>query len=257
MTWWNSSYKFRRLLSVSSEFEDVDEDHYVSAPFIAEVWYDRGKAREDFEDIEVVHEADDGTPTQTVLAREITDESINFYLHEPLEKGEEVEERYWIYYGNRELDAAPDRPEFDEDLWSTVRPYSDINFSFTRPGDHWEDGISNTPGAVATIRTYGKYLRVKSYTDINRGILEISIDGEDWEDIDLFSVTSGEDYVYETDELDEGRHRVRLRVSGRANPGSTGTKVNIVQVEYQAPVTVEDMGEEIYNFDWSSLMGGA
>jgi hypothetical protein len=257
MAWWNSGYKFRRILDISNIYENVETGHYITAPISASFLYERGKTREDYEDVEVIYTNNAATPTYTVLAREITEDGINFYLNDDFDKDDTSSDSYYIYYGNRDLSGAPTRPDFEENLWSVIRSYDDPNFAYTRPGEHWNDGLSSSFGAIATIRTYGERLRLKASIGGNRGIVEISIDDADWEDIDLYSVTTENDYVFSTTSLANGKHRVRFRVTGRANPGSIGVIVGLVQVEYTTPITIEDGGEEIYDFDWASVMSGA
>ena len=111
--------------------------------------------------------------------------------------------------------------------------------------------------AVATVRTYGPYLRVKSEKSTSNGIMEISIDGGAWADIDLYESNTHQEYVYTSTILSAGQHRVQFRVSGRKNPSSSGDNVSLVQIEYRTPVTVTDLGEEIYDFNWASVMSGA
>jgi len=256
MSWWNAKYLFRRQLVLTNEFEDVLEGHCVTVPVDMLGYYDAGKTREDYADVEVIHSNGAATPTYTVLAREVDDEYVRFFLEGNLDEGDSNDE-YFLYFGNWNLTNAPTRPTYAENLWTVTRRYDDYRIMYTRPGDHWVDGVASSKDAVASIITYGERIKLSSEVGLDKGIMEVSVDGGDWEEVDLFNVESSTTIVYTKYDLTEGQHLFQMRATGRKFPGSSSAEVNVQAVSYLTPIDSTVGSEEIYNVEWASVMSGA
>lgn len=266
MIWWSSSHIYRRKLALAASYVHIEEG-YPATAILPSTMISNGKVRGDFEDIEVIYlKQVENVPDEYIrLPREITqleDGSIQviFPTQSRIELLTNVDELYRVYYGDLDLLAGlAVRDVFDPPLdhWPTKVDHNDGPITYTRPGEHWQEGISSTRGARATFMGYTSQLRLISVTGTDKGVLEVQIDGSDWQLIDLFSDIEEEKVIFEAVDLDPITiHEVRMRVSGERNPKSSSDQVNIARVEYAKPVIVEDVGEEANDIGWSSATGG-
>lgn len=257
MSWWNQHYLFRRGLTICNNNEDVESGHSIQWDFDFLGQYDSGKLREDYEDVEVVYNTDASTPSYVVLSREVSDDNVRFFLPTYLDKGDCIEGQIYIYFGNWDLNDQDDRPEYEEDLWTSIKEPDDINVAYTRPEEYWSDGRASNKNAVATITFYGSKLRINSIKDLDQGIMQVSIDGSDWEEVDLFNATTSEEVVYSVTNLSEGKHKLQIKAAGKSSPMASSNEINFSSIEYLTPVDIENGGEEIFNVDWASVVSGA
>ncbi len=98
--------------------------------------------------------------------------------------------------------------------------YEDIHGDNDRGGDaHW----SNKAGATVDIKFKGSLFYLSAAKDPAHGIMEVSIDGGGFKDIDLYSESrKTKQVVYESETLEYGDHTATIRVSGRKNEKATG-----------------------------------
>ncbi|GAA0068492.1 hypothetical protein UT300003_00150 [Clostridium sardiniense] len=98
--------------------------------------------------------------------------------------------------------------------------YEDIHGDNDRGGDaHW----SNKAGSTVDIKFKGSLFYLSAAKDPSHGIMEISIDGGEFKDIDLYAESrKTKQIVYESETLEYGEHTATIRVSGRKNERSTG-----------------------------------
>ncbi|MBY0756714.1 alpha-L-fucosidase [Clostridium sardiniense] len=103
--------------------------------------------------------------------------------------------------------------------------YEDIHGDNDRGGDaHW----SNKAGSTVDIKFKGSLFYLSAAKDPSHGIMEISIDGGEFKDIDLYSESrKTKQIVYESETLEYGEHTATIRVSGRKNERSTGISGHI------------------------------
>lgn len=258
--WLQDEYIYRRNLSMVSP-TTVPAGHPATVK-LAKSLFTQGKTRPDYEDIEVVYVTDDATPVLQVVDRIVEDNAltidVTFNLQEGMITGEEVNERYYVYYGNLNLTNQIARPSQLIESWPVTIAHDDGIITYTRPGEHWEDGRSNTPRARANLVFYGTQVRLVSEVGFYQALLEAQVDNSDWETVDLFSTTPEVKTVYEKFDLDpETKHELTLRVVGDSNLNSLGDSVNIVSVDYRKPVIITDLGEQVNDLVWSSSVGGA
>lgn len=257
--WFQNDYVYRRNIELTSPVS-VSAGHPVSV-VLPQVLEDNGKVREDYEDIEVVFETDDATPQVILLDRDVesTEDGIKvtFNLHEDIDADTDVG-NYYVYHGNLALTNKPSRPTDSFAEWPITILSDTGEVSYTRPGEHWVDGKSNTLNARATFLFYGRKIRVISDLKPVGAIMEVQVDNGDWTSVNLFSRVLEEDQpVFSTEDLDpELRHEIRIRVSGEVDPSSLGDEVNIKSIEYEKSVITTDLGEELRSLAWSSFVGG-
>jgi len=283
MAWWNESYFYRRHVSITAPPEPVPSSHIVTC-VLDRVLLDNNKVRSDFEDIEVIYENAEGDSLQLYRLVDMEEDEIHvtFQVIEDLDADEAVTGRYKIYYGNPDLINTEQRLQPllpSETLFpdETLYPADAINpwpvgvgatdtsgeggyghLTYTRPGEHWQEGVSSTRYARASLLIYATAFRIVSTVNREQAIMEVQIDGGDWQDVDLYSEEEIEyQSVFEADGLDpDVIHEVRIRVSGRSNIASLGDTINLRGIEYVKPVKANDAGEEVNEVEWSSYVGG-
>lgn len=96
----------------------------------------------------------------------------------------------------------------------------------TGPNTSWME--SSTKGDSVRFTFYGNLLRWDYYANPNRGIAEITLDGQALGDLDLYG--PGETRTYRLNGLEPGMHSVTITVSGRKNPAATANTVDIREV---------------------------
>lgn len=283
MSWWNSGYFYRRKLKIIAPPEPVPAGHIVTC-HLDEVLINNNKVRWDYEDIEVIYENEQGEIFQLYrIVDEVEDGlDVSFQVVQGLDKNQIIEDRYHIYYGNPDLLNITPRLQPllpAETLFPGVNlyPADTINswpvgvlatdtsgvggygfFTYTRPGEHWQDGFSSTRNARANLMIYATQFRIVSTVNRFQAMMEVQVDGGQWYLVDLFSEEEIEfKAVFELDGLDpDVIHEIRIRVTGRANTASQGDTINIQGIEYVKPVKAFDMGEEVNEEVWTSNVGG-
>lgn len=268
--WWLDEYIYRRELSLRApEHESVPSFHPVEV-HLDWVLFDNGKLRTDFADVEVVFHSDDES---THLYREVEAlESglvVRFQLVAGLTEGTISDGEYYVYYGNLDVENVPNRPDYvtigvtdDEEkplrgAWPISLTHNDSLIAYTRPGEHWREGVSSHPLARATTQIYCNKFRIMSEVGLEYGMMEVQVDGGAWEEVNLYRRTPGIIAVYELDGLDPNElHEIRIRVMGQMSPQSLDSKVNVKSIEYSKPVISSDVGEQVNDLMWSSSLGG-
>ena len=253
--WWDSSYPLRRKLLLVPPPEGASAGQPVTFDLPA-VLNEYNKVLSDGSDLEAVYQDDDDAyhvlDREVIFTEELPDK-ITFALFEDLLG---PTDRYSIYYGNPSVAVPPS--SFDYSEWHNREDETSFNLTFTRPGEHWNEQSSSTPGARAAFRFYGDHVRMVSDVGRDQGIAEISVDEGPWEDVDLYSVTPQEEViVWSKEGLVPGEHLVHVRVSGRQTPASSGYNVNIRYFEYLKYVDVIDEGEVVDVRVWDSVIGGS
>lgn len=139
---------------------------------------------------------------------------------------------------------------------SLAEPESADRINYTRPGEHWRHGVSNVDNARATVLLYAHHFRIMSEVGRDKAIMEVQVDGSEWEDVDLYSDIEEIRPVYEKYDLSADLHEVRVRVSGRSRESSIGDEVNIHSFEYFKSAQALDTGEEVIALFWKTSLGG-
>lgn len=145
---------------------------------------------------------------------------------------------------------------FNLETWPATIVNTADRINYTRPGEHWKNGVSDVSNARATILLYARHLRILSEVGRDKAIMEVQIDGSEWEDVDLYSEVPGITSVFEKYDLSDELHEVRVRVTGRSNESSIGDTVNIDSLEYFKSVKALNAGEEVVSLFWKTSFGG-
>lgn len=234
----------------------------IAHPFEIFLPYDnlvgKNKVRSDFGDLEVIRY--DGN-IWTPLPSSATEVGLNIAIAADLTTPITYQVSsidYYIYYGNPNLIEAPVLSSYTKPQYPIRIGFADPAISFTHPEEDWKNGVAQVNGATATLEFEGTDIHVLADKGIDRGIARIQIDNEVWRDIDLFSVTSQSSAeVFVRSELTPGMHRLRYKMSGRANPASLGNKINLVRIEYKKSYVILDRGEETPGYlEWAASTGG-
>lgn len=255
LPWFNTAYLFRRQIELSSP-DGAPIGHTVGFPLVF-----TDKERPDLEDIEIIYVHPNGStsPLGHLISLPATPGTmdIEFPLFAPLAPGI-VDSNYFVYHGNFHLTDIPLRPTYVPSTWPISVGFDDLGISYTRPGEHWEKGVSAIKNAVATYVFYAASVQLVSTTGPDQGIIISQMDQSPKIRIDLYSpFTTAGVVVYEWDGLDDSNHVLALQTSGLKNPGSSRFTINIVGFNLTKFITVKDDGEEISDqLSWTSSLGG-
>ncbi len=130
-------------------------------------------------------------------------------------------------------------PVGQQDIDDAVQGSSDYQFNYN---GNWAHGtattdlyynrtcsFSNTTSAYTTISFTGNDFRLTVSTAPHHGIMGLTIDNQPEKLFDLYESEqrAKEFYGYQFDPLSEGRHTVKIRVTGTKNPAATNTYVVI------------------------------
>jgi len=269
MAWWNNSYLFRRELFLTTFSDSSPAYTYFDirpSDFNVTKLKSNNSLRSDEEDLEVIYESADATPSYTVIGRSVSTYSggnggVAFY--NPI--ATPYTGKFYIYYGNSDLDNQPTRPTADASLQPRIL-VSDPAFTFTRPNEDWINGESVTTGARATFAIEGDGGELKFATGPDMGSVEVHTPGvnelsrstdTDGSTLDLYSKTEGTQLLtFALSELENGLLSQTISVSDSTNPSSSGNKVKIIDglSNYGAGGT---MGlEEVRLENWTTYVGG-
>lgn len=261
MTWWDPHYPYRRNIQLVSPPGGVKAGHPVTATIIANNTIAKSKMRQDLADLEVVHLTEDLTSVWTVLSKAIdfdgTNIKVTFNLLYDIEENQTIKDIYYIYYGNPTLLGSPVLTSYVPVVWPVTASYKEKGLSYTRPGDDWAGGVTNTPLAKATFIFSGTAVRILSAVGPYCGLAQVNIDNGDWTEVDLYSSSLLDNQpVYTNLNLTPNVHTLRFRSTGRKNPAALDTSVNIANIQYFKYVIATDLGEQIDNLLWDSVIGG-
>ena len=83
------------------------------------------------------------------------------------------------------------------------------------------------PGEIIKFRFKGTAVGILVYSDNNSGIIEYSVDGQPWFELDAFSNDAETTLIgYTLDrELKNRNHNLQIRIIERNNPESSGTRI--------------------------------
>lgn len=257
--WWDLIYFYRHRLSITGPPTGLPAGHPVKVSIPVIGFFNQGKVRSDFEDIEVLYFSPT-LQTWIVVGRSVVQSdnfiNIEFELYDAIPGGI-VSDDYYVYYGNKELKGQPTRPIYVSIDWPIQIPNTDAIITYTRPTESWRNGTSNIHNAQATMEFYGSSIRVIADKDIDKGIAEVQIDNGNWVTIDLFSPTlESNAEVYSTDGLGLGLHKIRFRSTGRKNPTAVDKIIDLVEIDYVKSYVVDIFNEEVHPQSWTTIVGG-
>lgn len=258
--WYNSSYGFRRrLLIIPPATQPIEGGFPITIVVQNEEWQALNKIRIDDQDIQVVYIDPDiaATPIQVAIPHKLvypTNEEKDVYVvfnaEEPIMDAmmatPSINMDYYMYYGNPALLNHQFLSYTESDYVIMLTP-DDYNFSltFSRPTEHWIDGISSKVNARFALSFFGINARLKMKKGPDRGIMELKLDDEAPIYIDTFASVESEEIVYTTDALDPGEHVIRCRVTGDKNAASQSYALEFISFEYSIFVEAIEGPEEI------------
>lgn len=254
--WWDNTYPLRRNLQIIPPPVGGVANDPITFDFPAAL-NANAKIQPDGSDIEVLFLRNEmwlRLPRQIVWGYDDLPDKVIFPLVEDLT---EPTEQYFVYHGNPAVAITSEQANFNE--WHTRVEVGDPALTFTRPGEHWDDeGVSTTEDARATLQFYGDRVRLVADTGPDQGIFEVQVDDGSWGDISLYSVSEQPGVVvWEETDLMPGFHQVIVRVSGRQDPSSSSYNTNVKYFEYQKFFNIIDLGEEVDERVWTSVLGGS
>lgn len=252
MVWWNSKYPFRHAIGIQSETNDpVPVDHPIYVDILKSSSF---KILPSYNDVRVIREDSEGNFTE--LPRSIIDAGAKFRVVFllPAAVQELVENEYFIYYGNP-LATAPESFIIPE--WPIRVANTGVGFSYTKPQQDWRAGVSSKKGAKAYFSFYGSKVQLTAHTDSASGTAFISIDDGEKTEYSFWSSDEEDQVIYSNTTLDRKYHTITVEVTGEKVTSSVGTKIALVQAEYELYVGIKDAGEELRDdLSWSSVFIG-
>lgn len=259
--WWDKNWVYRRILQVQPNAEGFEVDHPLVAT-ISKSLMQQGKIRPDGADIEVLHLVNQIPETWEILPKkvDILDSYIDVYWpnHVTVPADTILKDTYYIYYGNPKLLNTPEQIEYFPPDWPVQYSHDSGKLTYTRPGQHWEDGIALENDAKATLKFYGSKVRVVADIGPQYGIAEIQIDDGEWQQVDQYYPEELEaEEIFTQTNLSIDYHYIRIRRSGRKNAAATDYLINIKSIDYQRHNNVANVGEEAdESLMWGSVIGG-
>ena len=209
---------------------------------------------------------------------------INFEIPYNLNPGDTINDIF-IFYGNRLMAGISPIIKNDISIWPNYitfdnhsnfddlilsEPNTQISrLSYTEDGVHWKDYRSEIRHAKMTFAFWGPKVRVYAVVGPEYGIAEIQIDEGDWKQYDTYNSElspivfdnleelGNDNIIFTSEDLGEGEHTIRIRVSGEKNPSSSNTFLQILKLEYrlhsQAYDVFEEQNERLF---WGASYGG-
>lgn len=239
MVWLSDNYIYRRKITISSP-EVLPAGHFVDFVLPPEV-ASQGKLRDDLAGIEVVRDSDGFVSNLTTTSQ--TDGSVDVSF--VLASGEQ--DSYYVYYGNLELVSPPTRDATAFVNYPITHSKSSGSISYQRPGEDWDNGISETSQSRASFTGYLKDSRITFASGPDKGIAEVKLLGGDWTEVDTFAVSTGTKN-YDLSSTSSELQHLQIRNSGRSNLSSSNTKIELVSIALSLPHEVE-LGLEEVNLD--------
>lgn len=263
--WWNNAYSARRNLKITAPPDGLPKNHPITV-FVPKSIYTQGKVQSDLKDLEVLYLVDTVPDVWRRLPRSVESVSnyyrIRFLVQDDLGGGSSTES-YYVYYANPFRNAVyplgnPYIYSISELDWPLEALYSDSSVSYTRPGEHWKSGESDTPEAKASFQFYGPQVKIIMDKGPSFGIVEVQVDSSGWEEIDLYNPTLLQSQeIFLKGQLGDGIHNVRIKVTGRKNPASSSANVKLKSFKYKKHSIAQDLKEDQYsNYNWSGRIAG-
>lgn len=259
--WWDKNWIYRRILQIQPNAEGFEMDHPLVAT-VSKQPMRQNKMRADAADLEILHLVNEVPETWEILPKkvEILEGFINVYWpnHIEIDPNTIVQDTYYIYYGNSDLVDTPVQVAYEPEEWPVSNTPESGKLSWTRPGEHWLDGVAQEDGSKVTLEFYGRNIRLLSDIGPEWGISEIQIDNEEWEQVDLYNPVILEDQeVYQRTDLSIATHIIRVRRSGFKAASATEYKINIKSIDYLRYNSVTNVSEEAdETLMWGSVIGG-
>jgi len=103
-SWWNSSFRFRRLINITNPYADNLTDHIVSLTFNYSVFESEGKMQSDLGDIRIV---ENDMIRNYFFQIDYPNETLaTVWFETNLTDSIEVQQDVYLYYGNESVDIA-------------------------------------------------------------------------------------------------------------------------------------------------------
>lgn len=259
--WWDDTFPYRRPITIAAPPTGIEEGHPVRVILTSNL-VTKGKVQDDLSDIQVAQITSYAPERWRVLSRKVESTPsgivVTFNTKAAILPDQVSEREYFIHYGCKLSASLPYTRTYVEEPYPIVVNYDDSGISYTRPDNHWKDGVSGISQAKATFVFYGDQVRLYSDKGPNYGIAEIQLDDEDWTMVDLYtSAETPSQVVLQRTDLDNTKHVLRIRVSGEKNSSSTLNTINIQELRYRKYVIVTDSPEEMDGrLMWTSVFGG-
>lgn len=256
-SWWNSNYKYRRKISISSEGETIPAGSPVSIGIKGASLIGLGKARSDLADIVPMYNSGtDVSPTWIVLNRLLSYDAVADVVSITFYTGAQftgvASNKYFIYMGAPSASSPPSPTGPAANPFPITATANDFSISYTRPEEEWKNGASNVQGARAAFSFKGSNFRLKVNKTPDGGIVRVTDDIGATPNIflyDTYSNVSTTAYIYNVTSVADPNliHTIRLYVTGDKAPSSTNTFVRIAGVEYSKYVKPTLEVEETYS----------
>jgi hypothetical protein len=258
--WWDYDYPYRRNLAYNAPDSGIEEGHPMYVYMPKDLVF-QGKAQSDLSDLAMTFLEQEHPQSWRQISTSVTATEhqiiVTFPLQENLEPGQFVEKKYFLYYGNKDQlnSIVMDYEEYDQ--WAIELTPDSADIDYTNPGEHWEDGASDIYLAKASLLFHGDRIKMYAKVGSDQGIAELQINDEEWNMIDLYSSTEGEEKIFEITNLPLGANYIRYRVSGQKHPSSIGYWANFTKIHYAKHAVMSDSGEEADDSKaWGSSLGG-
>lgn len=262
--WWNTSYLFRRAITVDPISGTIPADHPIGFTLAKNITIDLRKMRNDYADVVVAYWS--GTewfnlPTNVTAV----DENVEIRFLPELDIDTVLVDSFFVYYGNATLLDAPAVNHFVDTDWPLSVAHDGVGLSYTRPNEHWINGVSTTDGAVASFMAEASQIRWRSTTDVQSAIAEVRIDNGIWIEVNLYTpdsivnvpIQTFTDLVPSNDASPVTTHLVQVRLTGRADARSVGRKVTIDGFDWVKYMAVVPQIEDVKVIPWTSLIVGS
>ena len=259
--WWDDRFPYRRPLMIAAPPTGLEAGHPVTV-VLSSGLVTRGKVQDDFDDIQIAQITSYAPERWRVLSRKVENTPagivVTFDTKEAMLSDAVSEREYFVHYGFKASTGIPLTKTYVENPYPIEIAFDDAGISYTRPDNHWKDGVSAISQAKATFVFYGDQVRLYSDKGPNYGIAEIQIDDEDWQMVDLYaSADAADEIVFERAGLDDMKHTLRVRVSGEKNSASTLNTINVKKITYRKYVVITNPQEELDGrMMWTSVFGG-
>lgn len=258
--WWDFSYPYRRKLEYTAPPDGLPAGHPVYVT-LSKNLVTNGKVKGDMSNVKVAYLQKSSPQTWIELACDVeTDKDaiyVKFPLAEDIAPNTSQGNRYFVYYGKRNLlgDLNLEYDTYDEWYYTLTPDSTDLDY--THPGKDWIDGKTTEYLAKMSLRFYGDRIQLWANLGPDQGIAEVQINELPWQKIDLYSPTVTEVPVMTIHDLPSGVNYLRYRAIDQNNPSSLGNQINFTKVQYGKHSTFLDIREEADDTKpWGSSIGG-
>lgn len=249
--WYHANYVFRKAISVDPGESTIPAEHPILISIPVETSIDMGKIRSDGADIKVVRwDGEDFTLLATTVT--VGDEEIDVYFQPDQDIEELTTDEYYVYYGNSSLTNDVSNPTYTGSTYPITATPNTKEISFIRPGEDWINGESQVKNATAFFAANAKALRVTMTKTSSSGIARFQLDSADPEDVNLYSSSSIDEYVYTASDLSSDFHRLKIQATSTKDPKSSGYTLTLKKVDYELYIDTSLATEEIIDLRWTT-----